>query len=45
MAQVYGEDGAKLWLRRWRLFFLFCEENFNLSEGREYLVSHYLFEK
>jgi cyclopropane-fatty-acyl-phospholipid synthase len=45
MAQVYGDDAAKLWLRRWRLFFLFCEENFNLRGGREYLVSHYLFEK
>ena len=45
MEQVYGEDQAALWLRRWRLFFLFCEENFKLGGGREYFVSHYLFEK
>jgi cyclopropane-fatty-acyl-phospholipid synthase len=45
MTRVYGTDQAALWLRRWRLFFLFCEENFKLERGREYLVSHYLFEK
>jgi cyclopropane-fatty-acyl-phospholipid synthase len=45
MSGVYGEDEAALWLRRWRLFFLFCEENFRLRHGREYFVSHYLFEK
>jgi cyclopropane-fatty-acyl-phospholipid synthase len=45
MSQVYGNDQASLWLRRWRLFFLFCEENFKLFRGREYFVSHYLFEK
>jgi cyclopropane-fatty-acyl-phospholipid synthase len=45
VSHVYGEDQAMLWFRRWRLFFIFCEENFNLSHGREYLVSHYLFEK
>ena len=45
MEQVYGKDQAALWLRRWRLFFLFCEENFKLRGGREYFVSHYLFEK
>ena len=45
IAQTYGAENETLWLANWRLFFLICGEVWNLGGGREYLVSHYLFEK
>ena len=44
-ATTYGAENANRWLSNWRLFFLACSEVWNLGGGREYLVSHYLFEK
>jgi cyclopropane-fatty-acyl-phospholipid synthase len=38
---VYGED-AKLWRRRWRLFFLATSGLFGWRGGEEWGVSHYL---
>ena len=43
--ETYGPEDGKRWLVYWRLFFLICAEVWNLGQGREYLVSHYLFEK
>jgi cyclopropane-fatty-acyl-phospholipid synthase len=45
IAETYGADNETLWLVNWRLFFLACSEVWGLGRGREYLVSHYLFEK
>jgi cyclopropane-fatty-acyl-phospholipid synthase len=45
MAETYGSKDGNRWLIYWRLFFLICAEVWNLRQGREYLVSHYLFEK
>jgi cyclopropane-fatty-acyl-phospholipid synthase len=45
MADTYGAENETLWLVNWRLFFLICSEVWNIGGGREYLVSHYLFEK
>ncbi|NLE43871.1 MAG: class I SAM-dependent methyltransferase [Chloroflexi bacterium] len=45
MAAVYGTDHENEWLANWRLFFLACSEVWGFRQGREYLVSHYLFEK
>jgi cyclopropane-fatty-acyl-phospholipid synthase len=45
MAETYGPEDGNRWLVYWRLFFLICAEVWNLGQGREYLVSHYLFEK
>jgi len=45
LAGVYGADRAQEWLVNWRLFFIACEETFGFHKGREYLVSHYLFDK
>jgi cyclopropane-fatty-acyl-phospholipid synthase len=45
MAETYGAENETLWLANWRLFLLICSEVWDLSGGREYLVSHYLFEK
>ncbi len=45
LAATYGAENETLWLANWRLFFLTCSEVWNLGGGREYLVSHYLFER
>jgi len=43
--RVYGTAQARRWLERWRIFFLACEELFRFRGGKEWRVSHYLFEK
>jgi cyclopropane-fatty-acyl-phospholipid synthase len=45
MAATYGQDQAQKWLANWRLFFLACEAAWGSAGGREFVVSHYLFEK
>jgi cyclopropane-fatty-acyl-phospholipid synthase len=45
LAQTYGPDQQSRWLANWRLFFIACEETWGMRNGREYLVSHYLFER
>jgi cyclopropane-fatty-acyl-phospholipid synthase len=45
VAETYGAENEILWMVNWRLFFLICLEVWNLGGGREYLVSHYRFEK
>lgn len=45
LAGAYGAEGETLWLVNWRLFFMACEQTWNLRQGDEYLVSHYLFDK
>jgi cyclopropane-fatty-acyl-phospholipid synthase len=42
--QVYGEEATKIFVM-WRLFFLTCAESFGYNSGKDWLVSHYLFEK
>ena len=44
MAQTYGTDNERLWFVNWRLFIIACEETWKLNRGREYQVSHYLFQ-
>ena len=42
---TYGLDQAPRRLIDWRLFFMACEETWALCQGREYIVSHYLFDR
>ncbi|MGC9452291.1 MAG: SAM-dependent methyltransferase [Oceanipulchritudo sp.] len=44
--QTYGSpEAARLWIQRWRIFYLACSELFRYRKGREWMVSHYLFRK
>jgi cyclopropane-fatty-acyl-phospholipid synthase len=45
LAETYGRERETRSLVNWRLFFIACEETWQLRKGREYLVSHYLFER
>jgi len=44
LESTYGE-AAKLWLQRWRMFWMACAELFGYADGREWLVAHYRFAK
>ncbi len=43
--QTYGREQAAKWFQRWRIFFMACAELFGLDDGREWYVSHYLFQR
>ena len=43
LAGVYGQDRARLWNQRWRIFFMACAELFNFRRGEEWGVAHYRF--
>jgi len=44
--ETYGTpEAARLWIQRWRIFYMACSELFRYGNGREWMVSHYLFRK
>jgi cyclopropane-fatty-acyl-phospholipid synthase len=45
MAATYGNEQQLKWWVYWRVFFMSCAELWGYAGGREWLVSHYLFEK
>lgn len=40
LTRTYGGGAAKLWLQRWRLFFMACAELFGAERGNEWWVTH-----
>ncbi len=42
---AYGEDEARRWHQRWRIFWMACAELFGYDGGNEWLVGHYRFGK
>jgi cyclopropane-fatty-acyl-phospholipid synthase len=42
---TYGESASLRWWVYWRVFFMSCAELWGFESGRQWLVSHYLFEK
>ena len=45
LERTYGTAQALRWWVYWRVFFMSCAELWGYSGGREWQVSHYLFEK
>ncbi len=45
MVKTYGQAQAAVWWTRWRIFFMACAELFGYDGGRQWWVSHYLFER
>ena len=42
--ETYGREHALKWWVYWRIFFMACAELWKFNEGKEWMVSHYLFE-
>jgi cyclopropane-fatty-acyl-phospholipid synthase len=45
LAATYGADQLKRWWVYWRVFFMSCAELWGYAKGREWIVSHYVFQK
>jgi cyclopropane-fatty-acyl-phospholipid synthase len=45
LADTYGQQHARAWLQRWRVFTIACEELFAFRGGDVWHVSHYRFRR
>ena len=45
LQEVYGKNQTTKWWVYWRIFFMACAELWGYKNGKEWFVSHYLFEK
>jgi cyclopropane-fatty-acyl-phospholipid synthase len=45
LSETYGKDQMLRWWVYWRVFFMSCAELWGYAGGKEWLVSHYLFNK
>ena len=45
LRETYGDENAGRWWMRWRMFYMACAELFGFDDGKQWWVSHYLFEK
>lgn len=43
--ETYGPENARKWFAFWKIFFIAVAEFFGLDNGRQWIVSHYLFKK
>ena len=44
LSECYGAK-TKVWLQRWRMFYMACSELFAYNNGKEWMVMHYRFSK
>lgn len=45
LSSTYGAENTRRWWLYWQLFYLACAELWGYEKGRQWFVSHYLFEK
>ncbi len=45
LADTYGADKVGRWWVYWRVFFMSCAELWGYDQGREWLISHYLYSR